>query len=85
MIPKNYENDSYTTGPYASFVGRIYEEVEQNDDDCRFGVSLLEYNNFSFGNREKMEFKIQVVYERGLKSRFNKLTPSLQVEKLMLF
>jgi hypothetical protein len=68
-------------GPYASFVGTIYEGVEQNENDCKFGVNLLEYNNFNFANREKMNFKTQVVYEAGPNSRFNKLASRLQVGK----
>jgi hypothetical protein len=45
-------NDLFPTSPYPSFVGRIYEDVKQNENDCKFGVTLLEYNNFSFGNKE---------------------------------
>jgi hypothetical protein len=44
---------------------------------------LLEYNNFNFGNKEKINFKIQVVYEAGPNSRFKKLAPRLQIGKLI--
>lgn len=74
---ENYETDLYSTGPYASFVGRIYEEIEEYEDVCKFGVNLFEYNNFSFGNKEKMNYKIQVVYEAGPDSRFRKLASRL--------
>jgi len=44
---------------------------------------LLEYNNFNFGNKEKMNFKIQVVYKAGPNSRFKKLAQRLQIGKLI--
>ena len=44
---------------------------------------MLEYNNFNFGNKEKINFKIQVVYEAGPNSRFKKLAPRLQIGKLI--
>ena len=68
-IPEDADTDEmklpFTTGPNISFVGKISSKAEQIDDDCRFGVDLLEYNNFSFGKKEKMTFKIQVVFEAG--------------------
>ncbi|GES86518.1 hypothetical protein GLOIN_2v1481254 [Rhizophagus clarus] len=69
--------------PYASFVGKIYETVEQSDNDCKFGIILSEYNNFSFGNKAKTDFKIQVVYEAGSDSRFKKLAPKLSIGRLV--
>jgi hypothetical protein len=48
------------TEPNISFVGRI--SSEQIDNDCRFGVDLLEYNNFNFG--------IQVVFGARTKVTF---------------
>ena len=80
---ENHNYDLYLTGPYASFVGRIYEGVEQNENDCKFGVNLLKYNNFGFANKEKINFKIQVVYEAGPDSHFKKLAPKLQIRKLL--
>ncbi len=71
------------TGPNISFVGRISSKAEQIDDDCRFGVDLLEYNNFNFGNKEKMIFKLQVVFEAGPNSRFKKLATRLDIGKLI--
>ena len=82
-LPENNEDKFFLTSPYASFVGKIYEAVEQNENDCKFGVMLLEYNNFSFGNKAKMEFKIQVVYEAGPDSRFKKLGSKLRTGKLV--
>ena|SRR2546421_12807938 len=81
-IPKNH-NDLHPSGLYGSFVGRIYEGIEQNDNDCKFDINLLEYNSFSFANKEKMNFKIQVVYEAEPDSRFKKLVPRLQIGKLI--
>jgi hypothetical protein len=84
QLPPPENNDNlFLTGPYASFVGKIYEAIEQNENDCKFGVTLSEYNNFSFGNKAKMDFKIQVVYEAGPNSRFKKLAPRLSVGKLV--
>ena len=71
------------TGPNISFVGRISSKAEQIDDDCRFSIDLLEYNNFNFGNKEKMIFKIQVVFEAGPNSRFRKLATRLDIGKLI--
>jgi len=68
-------------GPYVSFVGTIYEGIEKNENDCKFGINLLEYNGFNFANKERMNFKIQVVYEAGPTSRFNKLASRLQIGK----
>jgi hypothetical protein len=78
---KNNEFELFPAGPYASFVGTIYEGIEQSENDCKFGVNLLEYNNFSFANKEKMNFKTQVVYEAGPNSRFNRLASRLQIGK----
>jgi hypothetical protein len=82
-VSENYNNNLYQTGPYGSFVGRICEQVEENENDCKFGVNLLEYNNFSFANKEKINFKIHVVYEAGPDSRFRKLASRLQIGKLI--
>jgi len=81
LSPQSYEKDSFLTGPYASFVGKIYETVEQKDNDCKFGINLLEYNNFDFGNKERMEFKIQAVYETG--PRFKNLAQRLSIGKFV--
>jgi hypothetical protein len=59
----------------------VNEGVEQNGNDCRFGVNLSEYNNFNFGNRERMNFNIQVVYEACPDSRFRKLASRLIIGK----
>jgi hypothetical protein len=74
-------SEKIEAGPYASFVGTIYEGIEKNENDCKFGVNLLEYNGFNFANKEKMNFKIQVVYEAGPNSRFSKLASRLQIGK----
>ncbi|CAB5313954.1 unnamed protein product [Rhizophagus irregularis] len=81
-IPTSENHDNINL-PYGSFVGRIYEEVEQNGSDCKFGVNLLEYNNFSFASKEKINFRIHIVYEAGPNSRFIKLASRLQVGKLI--
>ncbi|CAG8609985.1 1691_t:CDS:2 [Rhizophagus irregularis] len=81
-IPTSENHDNINL-PYGSFVGRIYEEVEQNGSDCKFGVNLLEYNNFSFASKEKINFRIHIVYEAGPTSRFIKLASRLQVGKLI--
>jgi hypothetical protein len=57
--------------------------LEQIDDDCLFGIDLLEYNNFSFQDKGKMNFKIQIVFEAGADSRFRKLPLKLEVGKLV--
>jgi len=77
------KDEFFPAGPYTSFVRTIYEGVEQNENDCKFGINLLEYNNFSFANREKMNFKMQVVYEAGPNSRFNRLASKLQIGKII--
>jgi hypothetical protein len=71
------------TEPNISFVGKISSKAEQIDDDCRFSVELLEYNNFNFGNKEKMIFKLQVVFEAGPDSRFKKLPSRLDTGRLI--
>ena len=82
-IPDINEIELPLTGPNVSFVGRISSKAEQIDDDCRFGIDLLEYNNFNFRNKEKMIFKLQVVFEAGPDSRFRKLPPRLDIGKLI--
>jgi hypothetical protein len=57
---------------HISFAGKIYSKLEEVDNDCLFGVDLLEYNNFGFENKGKMNFKIQIVFEAGPDSRFRK-------------
>jgi hypothetical protein len=80
---EDYKTNSFSISPYASFIGRVSEAVEQNENDCKFGTNLSEYNNFSFANREKMNFNIQVVYEAGPDSRFRKLASKLVIGKLV--
>ncbi|GBB86648.1 hypothetical protein RclHR1_13010004 [Rhizophagus clarus] len=77
------ESHMLPAAPYIPFSGRIYSKPEQIDDDCLFGVELLEYNNSSFANKEKMNFKIQVVFEAEPDSRFKKLAPRLETERLV--
>ena len=36
-------------------------------------INVNKYNNFNFTNKGRIHFKVQVVYEVGLKSRFRKL------------
>jgi hypothetical protein len=69
------------TGPYVSFVGKIYSKPKQEDDDCVIGINVNEYNNFSFTNKGRINLKIQVVYDVGSDSRFRKLTPKLEIGK----
>ena len=71
------------TEPSISFAGRISNKVEQIDNDCRLSVDLLEYNNFTFRNKEKMIFKLQVVFDVGPDSRFKKFSNRLNVGKLI--
>ena len=82
-ISENHETDLFQSEPYISFVGRIYESVKQNENDCKFDVNLLEYNNFNFANKEKMNFKMQIVYEAGPDSRFRRLASKLTIGKLV--
>lgn len=69
--------------PSISFVGKVSSRSELIDDDCRLAVDLLEYNNFNFANKEKMTFKIQVVFDAGSASRFKKLPTILDIGKLI--
>jgi hypothetical protein len=69
--------------PSISFAEKISSGAEQIDDDCRLGVNLLEYNNFNFGNKEKMNFKVQVVFEAELGSHFKKLATRLDTGRLI--
>ena len=62
-------------------VGRIDEAIEQKGNDCKFSISLSEYNNFSFANKERMDFKIEVVYEAEI--RFKRLATKLIIGKLV--
>jgi len=68
------------TIPHISFAGKDYARPEERENDCKFGVNLIEYNNFNFGNKEKMNFKMQVVYDAGPTSRFRRLAPKLEIE-----
>ena len=76
-------NHMLPTAPHISFAAKIYRKPEHVDDNCLFGVDLLEYNNFSFTNKGKMNFKIQIVFEAGPDSRFRKLLPKLEIGKLV--
>src|SRR6266498_5720798 len=83
-ISENHETDLFQAEPYISFVGRIYESVKQNENDCKFGVNyLLEYNNFNFANKKKMNFKMQIVYKARPDSRFKRLASKLTIGKLV--
>lgn len=78
------EDEIPSTGPYISFVGKVYSKPKQDDNDCIFGVNVTEYNNnFSFANKGKVNFKIQVVYDASQESRFRKLAPILEIGKLI--
>ncbi|CAB4438026.1 unnamed protein product [Rhizophagus irregularis] len=78
------EDEIPSTGPYISFVGKIYSRPKQDEDDCVFGINVSEYNNnFNFTNKGKVNFKIQVVYDAGQDSRFRKLAPKLEIGKLV--
>ena len=70
-------------GPHFSFTRRVYKKAQEQENDCLFGVELTEYNNFSFGNKEKMNFKIEIIYESGPNSRFRKLSSKLEIGKLV--
>jgi hypothetical protein len=73
------EDELPSTGPYITFVGKIYSKPKQDDNDCAFGIDVNEYNNFNFTNKGRISFKAQIVYEAGAESRFKKLTPKLEV------
>ncbi|CAG8542384.1 15612_t:CDS:2 [Rhizophagus irregularis] len=46
------EDEIPSTGPYISFVGKVYSRPKQ--DDCVFGINVSEYNNnFNFTNKGK--------------------------------
>ncbi len=77
------EDELPSTGPYISFVRKIYSRPKQEENDCVFGVNVTEYNNFSFTSKGRINFKIQVVYEVGPDSHFRKLTPKLEIGKLI--
>ena len=72
-----------STGPYITFVGKICSKLKQDDNDCVFGVDATEYNNFSFTNKGRISFKVQVVFEAGPDSRFRKFTPKLEIGRLI--
>jgi hypothetical protein len=72
-------NHLLPTIPQISFAGKICSKPEEVDDDCLFGVDLLEYNNFSFETKGKINFKIQIVFEAGPDSRFRKLASRIEI------
>ena len=71
------------TEPHISFAGKVYSKPVEEESDCIFSVNLTEYNNFNFGSKERMNFKVQVVYEAGPNSRFRKLASRLDIGKLV--
>ncbi|CAB4474712.1 hypothetical protein RhiirA1_438237 [Rhizophagus irregularis] len=75
------EDEIPSTGPYISFVGKVYSRPKQ--DDCVFGINVSEYNNnFNFTNKGKVNFKIQVVYDAGQDSRFRNLHQNWKLVKI---
>src|SRR2546423_15522483 len=72
-----------STGPYITFVGKICSKLKQDDNDCVFEVDATEYNNFSFTNKGRINFKVQVVFEAGPNSRIRKFTLKLEIKRLI--
>jgi hypothetical protein len=70
-------------GPHFFLLEEYIKKAQEQENDCLFGVELTEYNNFSFGNKEKMNFKIEIIYESGPNSRFRKLSSKLEIGKLV--
>ena len=60
-FPEN--NKVPLTGPYVSFVGKIWSNPKQEGDDCVVGININEYNNFNFTNKGRINYQIQVVYD----------------------
>ena len=58
---------------HISFARKVYARPEEQESDCKFGVNLIEYNNFNFRNKEKMNFRMQVVYDARPNSHFRRL------------
>jgi len=89
MVSTAFKLESYKiplTGPYCpyiSFVGKIYSKPRQDDNDCIVEINVNEYNNFNFTDKGRIYFKVQVVYDAGSDSRFKKLTPKLEVRKMI--
>src|SRR4051794_39926144 len=86
MVSTAFKLENYKitlTGPYISFVGKIYSKPKQDDNDCIVGITVNEYNNFNFTNKGRIYFKIQVVYDAGSDSRFKKLAPKLEIGKMI--
>src|SRR6266487_6805828 len=89
MVSTAFKLESYKiplTGPYCpyiSFVGKIYSKPRQDDNDCIVEINVNEYNNFNFTDKGRIYFKVQVVYDAGSDSRFKKLTPKLEVGKMI--
>ncbi|EXX57889.1 hypothetical protein RirG_202960 [Rhizophagus irregularis DAOM 197198w] len=51
------EDEIPSTGPYISFVGKVYSRPKQ--DDCVFGINVSEYNNnFNFTNKGKVKIPV---------------------------
>src|SRR4051812_7345131 len=71
------------TRPYISFIGKIYSKLKQDSDDDMIRINVNEYNNFNFTNKERINFKMQVVYEVKLEFHFRKLILLLQVRKVI--
>jgi hypothetical protein len=77
-------NHLLPTIPQISFAGKICSKPEEVDDDCLFGVDLLEYNNFSFEIKGKINFKIQIVFEARSDSRSENLPQELKLKNQFL-
>lgn len=85
-FPRIYEVNKFhfpPNVPNISFVGRIHTAPQQNGDDCLIEVYLFEYNSFNFADKGRMNIKMQVVYDAGHNSRFEKISSKLQVGKLI--
>ncbi len=78
-------NHMLLTISHISFVGKIYNKLEEINDDCLFGVDLLKYNNFSIENKGKMDFKIQIVFEAGLIHASENLHQRLEIGRLVFY
>ena len=69
-------------------ISHLLEKYMQDPKNKKMIANLvsifkIEYNNFNFGNKEKMTFKMQVVYDAGPNSRFRRLAPKLEIGKLV--
>lgn len=65
------EEQVLSTASHISYL--LWVKITISGTNC---VDLIEYNNFSFGNKE-MNFKIQILFEAEPDSHFRKLVSRL--------